>query len=40
MVLAGALAAAANLSPRLAAAMVGLGIFVSFATLPLLFRLL
>jgi malate permease and related proteins len=36
MVLAGALAISANLSPRLCAAMVGLGILASFVTLPLL----
>jgi malate permease and related proteins len=40
MVLAGALALAANLSPRLAAAMVGLGILASFVTLPILYQFL
>lgn len=40
MVTAGALAAAAGLEPELAAALVGLGIFLAFATLPLLFTLL
>lgn len=40
MVSAGALAIIAGLSPQLTAALVGLGIFVSFATLPLLFALL
>lgn len=40
MVSAGALAIMAGLAPELTAAMVGLGIFLSFATLPLLFQLL
>lgn len=40
MVSAGALAVVAGLSPKLTAAMVGLGILLSFATLPLLFQLL
>jgi predicted permease len=40
MVTAGALAINADLSPKLAAAMVGIGIFVSFATLPLFFQFL
>ncbi|MBF0152225.1 MAG: AEC family transporter [Magnetococcales bacterium] len=37
MITAGALAIAAGLAPDLAAAAVGLGIFLSFGTLPLLF---
>jgi len=40
MVSAGALAIIADLSPPLTAALVGLGIILSFATLPLLFQLL
>ena len=36
MITAGALAVIAGLEPRLAVAMVGLGMLVSFATLPLL----
>jgi malate permease and related proteins len=40
MVLAGVMAMAANLAPQLCAAMVGLGILVSFATLPVLFSFL
>jgi hypothetical protein len=40
MVLAGALAIGANLSPALAAALVGIGIAVSFLTLPVLYQLL
>lgn len=40
MVSAGALAIMAGLSPELTAAMVGLGILLSFLTLPLLFQLL
>lgn len=40
MVSAGALAILANLAPRLAAALVGIGVVASFVTLPLLFRLL
>ncbi|ADH87091.1 AEC family transporter [Desulfurivibrio alkaliphilus] len=40
MVSAGALAVVAGLSPKLTAAMVGLGILLSFVTLPLLFQLL
>lgn len=40
MVSAGALAIMAGLSPRLTAALIGLGIVVSFLTLPLLARLL
>ena len=40
MVTAGALASVAGLKPRLAAAMVGGGIFLSFLTLPLLYRLM
>ena len=40
MVSAGALAIAANLAPGLAAALVGVGIVVSFATLPILHQLL
>jgi malate permease and related proteins len=40
MVSAGALAIMAGLSPKLAAALIGLGIIFSFLTLPLLFRLL
>lgn len=40
MVSAGALAIVANLSPPLTAALVGLGIVLSFATLPLLYQLL
>ncbi|MBF0134635.1 MAG: AEC family transporter [Magnetococcus sp. DMHC-1] len=37
MITAGALAIAANLAPELAAAAVGLGILLSFATLPLVY---
>lgn len=40
MVSAGALAIMAGLSPQLSAAMVGLGILLSFLTLPLLFQLI
>lgn len=40
MVSAGAMAIMAGLSPKLTAAMVGFGIFLSFATLPLLFKVL
>lgn len=40
MVSAGAMAIMAGLSPKLTAAMVGYGIFFSFATLPLLFKIL
>lgn len=40
MVSAGALAILADLSPALTAALVGIGIIVSFATLPLLYQLL
>ncbi|MDH4322026.1 MAG: AEC family transporter [Desulfobulbaceae bacterium] len=40
MITAGALALIAGLAPELTAAMVGLGIIASFATLPLLFQLL
>ena len=40
MVSAGALAILANLSPALTAALVGIGIILSFATLPLLYQLL
>lgn len=40
MISAGALAILAGLSPRLTAAMVGLGMIISFVTLPLLFMLL
>jgi len=40
MVSAGAMAIMAGLSPKLTATMVGFGIFLSFATLPLLFRAL
>ena len=40
MVSAGALAVVAGLSPKLTAAMVGLGILLSFVTLPLLFQLI
>ncbi len=40
MVTAGALAVAAGLEPDLAAALVGLGILASFATLPLLYGVL
>lgn len=40
MVSAGALAIMANLAPRLAAALVGIGILLCFATLPLLFQLI
>jgi len=40
MVSAGALAIIAQLSPRLTAALVGLGIFLSFVTLPLLYKLI
>ncbi len=39
MVSAGAMAIMAGLSPKLTAAMVGFGIFLSFATLPLLFKI-
>ncbi|MBU0486161.1 MAG: AEC family transporter [Proteobacteria bacterium] len=40
MVSAGALAILANLSPALTAALVGIGIVLSFATLPLLYQIL
>ncbi len=40
MVSAGALAILANLSPKLTAALVGLGIILSFFTLPLLYQML
>ena len=40
MVSAGALAILANLSPALTAALVGLGILLSFVTLPLIFQFL
>ncbi len=40
MVSAGALAILANLAPRLTAALVGLGIFLSFLTLPCLYELI
>jgi len=40
MVSAGALAVLANLSPALTAALVGVGIVLSFATLPVLYQLL
>jgi predicted permease len=40
MITAGALAMLNNLAPRLSAAMIGLGLIVSFVTLPLLFQLL
>ncbi|MBU0482753.1 MAG: AEC family transporter [Proteobacteria bacterium] len=40
MVSAGALAILANLSPRLTAALVGIGIILSFITLPFLYQLL
>lgn len=40
MVSAGALAILANLSPKLTAALVGLGIVLSFITLPFLYQLL
>lgn len=40
MVTAGALAVAAGLAPELAVALVGLGIILAFATLPLLYLLL
>jgi predicted permease len=40
MVSAGALAILARLSPTLTAGLVGLGIILSFLTLPLLFQLL
>lgn len=40
MVSAGALAILANLSPALTAALVGIGIILSFATLPILYQLL
>ncbi len=40
MVSAGALAILANLSPALTAALVGIGILLSFATLPMLYQLL
>ncbi|WP_446008320.1 AEC family transporter [Candidatus Electrothrix sp.] len=40
MVSAGALAILANLSPALTAALVGIGIILSFATLPLLYQLM
>jgi len=40
MISAGALAIMANLAPPLAAALVGVGIIASFATLPLLYQLI
>ena len=40
MISAGALAILANLSPALAAALVGFGIILSFVTLPLLYQML
>jgi len=40
MVSAGAMAIMAGLAPRLSAALVAVGIFLSFVTLPLLFRFL
>jgi len=40
MVSAGAMAIMAGLSPKLTAAMVGFGMFISFFTLPLLFKIL
>ena len=40
MVSAGALALIANLSPRLTAALVGAGIIVCFATLPLIYKIM
>ena len=40
MVAAGGLAIMVNLSPQLAAAMVGVGVLLSFVTLPLLYQLL
>ena len=40
MVSAGALAILANLSPALTAALVGIGIILSFATLPMLYQML
>ncbi len=40
MISAGALAILANLSPPLAAALVGIGIILSFATLPFIYQLL
>jgi hypothetical protein len=40
MISAGALAILANLAPTLAAAMVGFGIILSFATLPILYQML
>ena len=40
MVSAGAMAIIADLSPKLTAAMIGIGILVSFLTLPLLYQLL
>jgi len=40
MVSAGALAILANLSPALTAALVGIGIVLSFATLPILYQML
>ncbi|MCP4672092.1 MAG: AEC family transporter [Desulfobacula sp.] len=40
MVSAGALAILANLSPALTAALVGMGIVLSFATLPILYQIL
>lgn len=40
MVSAGAMAIMAGLAPKLTAAMVGFGIFFSFATLPLLYQIL
>jgi malate permease and related proteins len=40
MVTAGALAVAAGMEPELAVALVGLGLILSFATLPLLYLLL
>jgi len=40
MVTAGALALLAGLAPELTAALVGLGLMVSFLTLPILFQIL
>ncbi len=40
MVSAGVLAILANLSPALTAALVGIGIVLSFATLPILYQML
>jgi len=40
MVSAGALAILADLSPALTAALVGIGIVLSFATLPILYQML